>query len=76
MLNPQWRYLLYGEQSATEARPVGDKAAPDERIKIRSRKTWQEIAPVLTRMVSPEYQIEQKRKEREEHIHSVTERIG
>ena len=81
MLNPQWRWLLYGEQIAAEAiqsRPERDTPAtqhPKTNVKL-PRYNWAEVAAKATRMFSPEGIAEQKRKEHEEHIHSVTERIG
>lgn len=78
MLNPQWRWLLYGEQIAAEAiqaRPEATTDHPKTNVKL-PRYNWAEVAAKATRMFSPEGIAEQKRKEHDEHIHAVTERIG
>ena len=81
MLNPQWRYLLYGEQvsDAHNTPPTGDPVGteqPKDRVKLPGRQSWSDIAAKATHMFSPEGMLEQKQKQHEQHLHSVRERIG
>lgn len=75
MLNPQWRYLLYGEtipaSEAIQKRSEADK--PPERVKLKGRKSWQEIAPLLEYAVSPQAVIDRKKSEREAAIAAAQE---
>ena len=79
MLNPQWRWLLYGEtiaaekvQQRSEPSPTADK----ERVKLPGRRTWADIAAQATHAFSPEGLAEQRAAKHEARIHSVTERIS
>lgn len=79
MLNPQWRYLLYGEAVIDKYEPAHTDTPRDERkdrVKLPGRKTWSDIAAQATRMFSPEGIADQKRKDHEQHLHTVRERIG
>lgn len=80
MLNPQWRYLLYGETVAEQIEGIQHKMltedAPKERVKLPGRKTWADTAAQLTKIMSPEYIIEERRRKHEERLHAVNERIG
>ena len=76
MLNPQWRYLLYGEAVIDKYEPTNKDSAEQNRIKLPGRKTWADVAAQATRMFSPEGMAEQKQKNHEQHLHSVRERIS
>ena len=54
MLNPQWRYLLYGEQISTEK--LKQESNKTENVKLR-RKSWStDIRPILEMATTPEFQ--------------------
>jgi hypothetical protein len=76
MLNPQWRYLLYGEAVVDKYEPSKPATPEQERVKLAGRKTWADVSAQATRMFSPEGMADQKRKNHEQHLHSVRERIG
>jgi len=81
MLNPQWRYLLYGDtvpaiQDLQHKTPADDKTADKERVKLPGRKTWNDIRGQIEYMMSPQAIIDNRKKAHEEHIHAVTERIS
>lgn len=79
MLNPQWRYLLYGDHvSAIE--DLQHKTPTDEpqreRVKLPGRRTWADIAAQATHAFSPQGLAEQRAKNHEQHLHAVRERIS
>lgn len=70
MLNPQWRYLLYGEQipAAEEIQQRPNFGREPTHIKIPPRKTWKQISSQIEYLVSPQAVIDKKQSEREEAI--------
>ncbi len=82
MLNPQWRYLLYGEQALPDPIPgsenyYGIKREPaKEHVKLPGRRTWSDIRSQVEYLVSPQAVIDRKQSEREEHLHAINERIS
>ena len=79
MLNPQWRYLLYGDTVAAiddlqHKTPTHDPQK--ERVKLPGRQSWADVAAKATHLFSPEGMAEQKKKQHEQHLHSVRERIS
>ena len=77
MLNPQWRYLLYGETISESEIPKRPNQEDTSRQNVKiPRYSWRDFAAKAEYMVSPQYLIDKRHAEREEHIHSVTERIS
>ena len=74
MLNPQWRYLLYGENipavESLQKRPDISKAPESVRLK---RPSWNQIRSQVEYMVSPEAVIDNKKAQRQAAISAAEE---
>jgi len=74
MLNPQWRYLLYGETipAVEQLSKRPDEKQPPQNIKI-ARPTWKQISSKLEYMVSPQAIIDSKKSQRQAAIQAAEE---
>jgi hypothetical protein len=80
MLNPQWRYLLFGEQvpavDAVQKRPAAQNSEgpPPERQNVKiPRYSWRDFAAKAEYLMSPQYLTDKKKAEREAHLASSQE---